>query len=106
MYDNGTLLLASVLELFATVTATTISNIFNQVKVRKSRKQIMKSWILQKKRTKPTLDTILGVIRLFFGRIKDIITCFRDLLTFTMFKNLKTILTQRIYNCEVLNIPF
>ena len=70
--ENRKLLLVSVLELFATVTATTISNIFNQVKVRKYRKQIMKSWILQKKRTKPTLDTILCVIRLFFGRIKDI----------------------------------
>ena len=28
-------------------------------------------------------DTILSVIRLFFGRIKDIIVCFRDLLIFS-----------------------
>ena len=29
------------------------------------------------------LDSILSEFRSFFGRIKDIIICFRDLLTFT-----------------------
>ena len=53
------------------------------LKVSKSRKQIMKSRILQKKRTKHTQDSILSEFRSFFGRIKDIIICFWDLLTFS-----------------------
>jgi hypothetical protein len=53
------------------------------LKVSKSQKQIIKSRILQKN-TKHTQDsqTILSVFCLFFGRIKDIIICFRDLLKF------------------------
>ena len=43
----------------------------------------MKSQTLPKKRTKLTQDTILSVFRSFFGRIKGIIICFRDLVTFT-----------------------
>ena len=37
-----------------------------------------------KKQTKLTQDTILSVFRSFFGKIKDTITCFRDLLTFSL----------------------
>ena len=53
------------------------------VKVSKSRKQIMMS-LIPKKRTKHTQDTILSVFRSFFGRIRDFIICFRDLLTFNI----------------------
>ena len=35
-----------------------------------------------KNRTKLTQDSILSVFRSFFGRIRDTIICFRDLLTF------------------------
>ena len=35
-----------------------------------------------KKRMKHTQDSILSVFRSFFGRIRDFIICFRDLLTF------------------------
>ena len=52
------------------------------VKVNKSRKQIMKFRILQK--NKRNTLRILSVFRSFFGRIKDIIICFRDLLTFSL----------------------
>ena len=54
------------------------------LKVSKSRKQIMKSWILPKNE-RNTLRIISCVIefRQIFRRVKDIIICFRDLLTFT-----------------------
>ena len=35
-----------------------------------------------KKRTKHTQDTILSVFRSFFGRVRDFMVCFPDLLTF------------------------
>ena len=53
------------------------------IKVSKSRKQIMKSWILPKNEWNTfRICTILSVICSFFGRINDIIICFRDLLAF------------------------
>jgi hypothetical protein len=49
------------------------------LKVSKSRKQIMKSFI-----TKHTQDSILSEFRSFFGRIRDTKFCIRDLLTFSV----------------------
>ena len=57
--------------------------IWDQVKISKSRKQIMMSLILWKKQTKLTQDTILSVFRSFFGRINDALIYFRDLVTFS-----------------------
>ena len=47
----------------------------------KSRKQIMMSLILPK--DEEIHLRLVSVIRSFFGRIKDIIICFRDLPTFS-----------------------
>ena len=57
------------------------------LKVSKSRKQLKVSWILPKKQMKLTIlskeDAQYNEFRLFFGRIHETITCFRDLLTFS-----------------------
>ena len=63
------------------------------LKVSKSRKQIMMSLILPKKRTKHTQDSILSEFRSFFGRIRDFIICFWYLLTFSMWY-------QYIFRCR------
>ena len=55
------------------------------LKVSRSRKQIIMSLILPKKWTKHPQDTILRVFRSFFGRIRDFIICFQDLLIFKGF---------------------
>ena len=52
------------------------------VKVSKFRKQIMVSLILTN-HEQNTQNTILSVFRSFFGRIRDFIICFLDLLTFS-----------------------
>ena len=60
---------------------------FLYVKVSKSRKQFIYGLLnSHKKRTKLTILSIFftqdSELRSFFGRIKEIINCFRDLLTF------------------------
>ena len=54
-----------------------------------------------KKRTKHTQDCILSEFRLFFWMIKDIIFCFRDLLTFTTVRPLKELKISQIIDYVV-----
>ena len=66
------------------------------LKVSKSWKQIMKSLILPKKRTKLTGPGYYPECVWFvFGRIRDFIICFRDLLTFSSLKTSYTITSWR-----------
>ena len=55
-----------------------------QLKVSKSRKHFMVSLILPKKERWDNFHNIKLSQRSFFGRIKDTINCFRDLLTFSV----------------------
>ena len=56
------------------------------VKVRKSRKQIMVSSILPKNE----LRIVVSAFRSFYGRIEDTINCFRELLTFSRLKSFRS----------------
>ena len=40
---------------------------------------------ISKKRTRHIQDSVLSEVRSFYGRIRDFIVCFRDLLTFRFF---------------------
>ena len=68
---------------FLSSNSSNFSSVFWKLKVSKSQKQIMASWILPKNERWGNFQYIKLPQRSFFGRIQDNIFFFRDFLTFT-----------------------